>query len=60
LAGLRVGDLITHIGTQQLVDVSDVGKLDTPTSQAPLLLRVVRDGVPSFVAVTGESELQFP
>jgi serine protease Do len=60
LAGLRVGDLITHIGTQQLVDVSDVGKLGTPTPQAPLLLRVVRDGVPSYVAVTGESEMQFP
>jgi serine protease Do len=60
LAGLKVGDLITHIGTQQVVDVAGVGKLDAPTPQAPLLLRVVRDGVPSYVAVTGESAMQFP
>jgi serine protease Do len=60
LAGLKVGDLITHLGTQQLVDVTDLAKVAKPTAEAPLLLRVVRDGVPSFVAVTGESELQFP
>ena len=60
LAGLKVGDLVTHLGTKQLVDVQDVGKLETPTPQAPLLLRVVRDGTATFVAVTGEAELQFP
>jgi serine protease Do len=60
LAGLKVGDLITQIGTKQVVDVSDVGKLEPPTPQAPLLLRVVRDGVPSYLAVTGESAMQFP
>jgi hypothetical protein len=31
-----------------------------PTPEAPLLLRVVRDGNASFIAVTGEAELQFP
>jgi serine protease Do len=60
LAGLRVGDLITHLGTKQLVDVTDIIKLPTPTAQTPLLLRVVRDGVATFVAVTGEAELAFP
>ena len=60
LAGLKVGDLVTHLGTKQLTDVMDVGQVDAPTPQAPLLLRVVRDGVATFVAVTGEAELQFP
>jgi serine protease Do len=60
LAGLKVGDLITHLGTKQLVDVKDVAAIGTPTPQAPLLLRVVRDGTATFVAITGEAELQFP
>jgi serine protease Do len=60
LAGLKVGDLITHLGTKQLIDVLDVAKMSTPSPQAPLLLRVVRDGTASFVAITGETELQFP
>jgi serine protease Do len=60
LAGLKVGDLITHLGTKQLVDVMDMAAIATPTAQAPLLLRVVRDGTASFVAITGEAELQFP
>jgi serine protease Do len=60
LAGLKVGDLITHVGTHQLVDVLDVAKVATPTPQAPLLIRVVRDGSATFVAVTGEAELNFP
>lgn len=60
LAGLKVGDLITHLGTQQLVDVADVAKIAVPTPQAPLLIRVVRDGTATFVAITGEAELQFP
>jgi serine protease Do len=60
LAGLKVGDLITHLGTKQLVDVADVDNIATPTPQAPVLIRVVRDGSATFVAVTGEAELQFP
>ncbi len=60
LAGLKVGDLITHAAGKQLVDVADIGRAAQPTPEAPLLLRVVRDGNPSFVAVTGEPELQFP
>jgi len=54
LAGLKVGDLLTHAGTKQLIDPADIAKVATPTPQAPLLIRVVRDGVPTFVAITGE------
>jgi len=60
LAGLKVGDLITHVGTKQLVDVLDVAKVAAPTPQTPLLIRVVREGAAAFVAVTGEAELQVP
>jgi serine protease Do len=60
LAGLKIGDLITHMGTKQLVNVAEIMKVATPTPQAPLLIRVVRDGVATFVAITGEAELQFP
>jgi serine protease Do len=60
LAGLKIGDLITHAATKQLIDVADIAKVGTPTSEAPLLIRVVRDGNASFVAITGEAELQFP
>ncbi len=53
LAGLRIGDLITHAGTKQLTTVTDLATVDTPSQQLPLLLRVLRGGSPSFVAVTG-------
>jgi serine protease Do len=56
LAGLKVGDLITHAGTKQLVGVADLAKVAAPSPQAPLLVRVVRDGAPSFVVITGEAE----
>jgi serine protease Do len=56
LAGLKVGDLITHAGTQQLVRVADLATVATPTPRAPLLIRVVHDGSPIFVAITGEPE----
>jgi len=54
VAGLKVGDLITHVGTKQLIAISE------PTRQAPLLLRVVREGSPAFVALTGETEISLP
>ncbi len=57
LAGLKVGDLITHIGNKQVTDVRDVKGTPVPTPQAPLLIRVVRDGNATFVALTGQSEL---
>jgi serine protease Do len=60
LAGLQVGDLITHAGSHQLIDVADLAKVPKPKPEAPLLIRVVRDGNPAFVAITGEAELQFP
>ena len=60
LAGLKVGDLITHAGTKSVIDVSDIATVAKPTLEAPLLMRVVRDGSASFVAVTDQSEIQFP
>jgi serine protease Do len=56
LAGLKVGDLLTHAGTKQLIDPADIAAVGNPSPQAPLLIRVVRDGVPTFVAITGEAE----
>src|ERR1700728_3154922 len=53
LAGLQIGDLITHAGTKRLEDVADLAMVSKPTSALPLLLRVVRNGSPSFIAVTG-------
>jgi serine protease Do len=53
LAGLRIGDLITHAGSKQLTAVADLATVGMPSPQQPLLLRVVRDGSPSFVALTG-------
>ena len=56
MAGLKIGDVITQIGNKQVVDVRDVKGTPTPSTQAPLLVRVVRDGNPTYVAITGESE----
>jgi S1-C subfamily serine protease len=60
VAGLKVGDLITHVGTKQLIAISELATVHVPTRQAPLLLRVVREGSPTFVAMTGETELSLP
>ena len=60
LAGLKVGDLITHLGTKQLIAMADLAAIHAPTHQAPLLLRVVREGSPAFVAITGETEVSRP
>jgi serine protease Do len=56
MAGLKVGDLITHAGSKQLIAVTDIAPVAVPTPGAPLLVRVVRDGSPSFIAITGEVE----
>jgi serine protease Do len=56
LAGLKIGDLITHAGTKRLEDVADLAMVRKPSPELPLLLRVVRNGSPSFVAVTGSPE----
>jgi serine protease Do len=56
VAGLRVGDLITHAGGKQLVDVKDMAGVAAPSPQAPLLIRIVRDGAAAFVALTGEAQ----
>jgi hypothetical protein len=39
-----------------LIDPADIAKVAAPTPQAPLLIRVVRDGMPNFVAITGEAD----
>jgi serine protease Do len=56
LAGLKIGDLITTLGGRQLTDVRDLKGLASPTPQSPVLVRVVRDGNATFVALTGESD----
>ncbi len=60
LAGLQIGDLITHAGSKRVTTVGDIAHLPKPSPAAPLLIRVVRDGDASFVAVTGEPEIQTP
>ena len=54
LAGLKVGDLITHLGTTPLLHAADMLAVAQPTAKAPVLLRVVREGSAVFVAITGE------
>jgi serine protease Do len=56
LAGLKVGDLITHAGSKHLEDVADLAMVDKPTTSQPLLLRVLREGSPGFIAVTGAQD----
>jgi serine protease Do len=56
LAGLKVGDLITHAGTKRLEDVADLATVSRPSSGQPLLLRIIRNGSPGFFAVTGSEE----
>ena len=56
LAGLKIGDLITHAGTKRLEDVADLAMVSKPSSRLPLLLRVVRNGSPSFIAITGSED----
>jgi serine protease Do len=56
MAGMKVGDLITHAGTKRLQDVADLASVNSPSTQSPLLIRLVRDGSPRFVAITGSDE----
>lgn len=60
LAGLKIGDLITHAGSERLQDVTDLATVGEPSAKLPLLLRVVRDGSPGFIAVTGGDETAPP
>jgi len=48
--------LITHLGTKPVIEAADVATIGKPTSQDPVLLRIVRDGAGSFVALTGEAQ----
>ena len=56
LGGLKVGDLVTHVGTKQLVNSTDITTVSNPTPRDPILLRIVRDGLPAFIALTGEAQ----
>jgi serine protease Do len=56
LAGLQLGDLVTHAGTKHLEDVSDLSKVSKPSVELPLLVRIIREGAPRFVAITGTDE----
>lgn len=56
LAGLEIGDLITHAGSKHLDNVADLATVGKPSPRLPLLLRVIRKGFPSFVAVTGKEQ----
>jgi S1-C subfamily serine protease len=56
LAGLKIGDLITHAGTKHLSKVADIASVGLPSARSPLLLRVIREGAPHFVAVTGSED----
>jgi S1-C subfamily serine protease len=56
LGGLRIGDLITHFGTKQLIQAADLASVSKPTLPDPVLLRIVRDGAGTFIALTGEVE----
>jgi serine protease Do len=53
LAGLQVGDLITHVGTKQLEEVAQLANLRRPSGSFPLLVRIVRDGTPQFIVING-------
>jgi S1-C subfamily serine protease len=56
LAGLKVGDLITYAGSKHLEDVGDLVNVSKPSMRLPLLLLIVHDGAPRFVAITGEAD----
>jgi serine protease Do len=56
LGGLRVGDLITHLGTNQLIQAADIATVGKPALKDPVLLRIVRDGAATFIVLTGEAE----
>jgi S1-C subfamily serine protease len=57
LSGLKVGDLITHVGSKPVGEPADLSELPAPTPQAPVLLRVVRDGSAAYVGITGAAPL---
>ncbi len=56
LAGLKVGDLITYAGSKRLESVSDLAAVSRPSTKQPLLLLILREGAPHFIAVTGSPE----
>jgi S1-C subfamily serine protease len=58
LAGLKVGDLITYAGSKHLESVTDLATVSKPSIKQPLLLLIIRDGAPRFVAATGSTEEQ--
>ena len=55
LAGLEIGDLITHIGLKQVDGVAQLARVASPSTATPLLVRVVRDGTAQFIVITGSA-----
>jgi hypothetical protein len=53
---LKVGDLITYAGSKHLENVADLATVSRPSIKQPLLLLILREGAPRFVAATGSSE----
>jgi serine protease Do len=53
LAGLKVGDLITDVGSKHVESVADIATIAAPSIETPALLRVMRNGSAGFVAITG-------
>jgi serine protease Do len=56
LAGLKVGDLITYAGSKRMETVADLSTVGKPSNKQPLLLLILREGAPHFIAVTGSPE----
>lgn len=56
LAGLKVGDLLTYAGSKHLENVADLAAVSRPSVKQPLLLLIIREGAPRFVAATGSAE----
>jgi hypothetical protein len=53
---VKIGDLITHVGSTRLDGVTDLATVRKPSAELPVLIRVVRDGSAGFIAITGSAE----
>jgi len=56
LAGLKIGDLVTHVGSTRLESAEQLASVRVPSASLPLLLRVVRNGSPGYLAITGTAQ----
>lgn len=56
MAGLKIGDLLTHVGSTRLESAEQLASVRVPSVSLPLLLRVVRNGAPGYLAITGSGQ----